>query len=112
MHNELLHWHPGALFFPEAEGTLVEGGLPDPETAAERLALYVTDEEEDGINGIEEIAEKTAQLHLTPSLVNLKISKIPSIPSTPPIHAPRISPPLFSPTGSVGLRPAISWSMK
>ena len=42
MHNELLHWHPGALFFPEADRAPVEGALPDPETAAERLALVQT----------------------------------------------------------------------
>ncbi len=42
MHNELLHWHPGALFFPEADQAPVEGALPDPETTAERLALVRT----------------------------------------------------------------------
>ena len=42
MHNELLHWHPGALFFPETDQAPVEGALPDPETAAERLALVQT----------------------------------------------------------------------
>ncbi len=42
IHNELLHWHPGALFFPEADQAPVEGSLPDPETAAERLALVQT----------------------------------------------------------------------
>ncbi len=39
LHNELLNWVPEALFFPEAEQALVEGALPDPETAAERLEL-------------------------------------------------------------------------
>ena len=42
MHNELLHWHPGALFFPETDQAPVEGALPDPETTAERLALVQT----------------------------------------------------------------------
>ncbi|MCE9609161.1 MAG: transcription-repair coupling factor [Chthoniobacter sp.] len=42
MYNELLHWHPDALFFPEADQAPVEGALPDPETAAERLALVQT----------------------------------------------------------------------
>ena len=42
IHNELLHWHPEALFFPEADQAPVEGSLPDPETAAERLALVQT----------------------------------------------------------------------
>ena len=42
VHNELLHWRPDALFFPEADRAPVEGALPDPETAAERLALVQT----------------------------------------------------------------------
>ena len=35
----LLNWQPGALFLPEAELVEVENVLPDPEIAAERLAL-------------------------------------------------------------------------
>jgi transcription-repair coupling factor (superfamily II helicase) len=42
IHNELLHWQPEAHFFPEADRAPVEGTLPDPETAAERLALVQT----------------------------------------------------------------------
>ena len=38
-HNELLHWFPDALFFPEADRAPIEGALPDPETAAERLSI-------------------------------------------------------------------------
>jgi len=38
-HNELLHWFPDALFFPEADRAPMEGALPDPETAAERLLI-------------------------------------------------------------------------
>jgi len=38
-HNELLQWFPEALFFPEVERAPVEGALPDPETAAERLGI-------------------------------------------------------------------------
>jgi transcription-repair coupling factor (superfamily II helicase) len=38
-HNELLQWFPDALFFPEAEVSLVEGALPDPESTAERLGI-------------------------------------------------------------------------
>jgi transcription-repair coupling factor (superfamily II helicase) len=38
-HNELLHWHPDALFFPETDRAPMEGALPDPETAAERLLI-------------------------------------------------------------------------
>ena len=39
LHNELTHWHPGALFFPELEIAPVEGALPDPEAVAERLGV-------------------------------------------------------------------------
>ncbi len=38
-HNELLHWFPEALFFPETDHAPMEGALPDPETSAERLAI-------------------------------------------------------------------------
>jgi transcription-repair coupling factor (superfamily II helicase) len=37
--NELLNWFPEAAFFPEKEIALGENMLPDPEIAAERLAL-------------------------------------------------------------------------
>ena len=39
VHNELLNWIPNALFLPEAERSIVEGALGDPETSAERLAV-------------------------------------------------------------------------
>jgi transcription-repair coupling factor (superfamily II helicase) len=39
LHNELIHWHPDALFFPELDIAPVEGALPDPETVAERLGV-------------------------------------------------------------------------
>ena len=39
LHNELLNWFPEALFFPEADIAPVEGAVPDPENAAERLAI-------------------------------------------------------------------------
>ena len=38
-HNELLHWFPDALFFPETDRAPMEGALPDPETTAERLLI-------------------------------------------------------------------------
>jgi transcription-repair coupling factor (superfamily II helicase) len=40
--NELLNWHPETAFFPEKEIALGENVLPDPEIAAERLALLQT----------------------------------------------------------------------
>ncbi len=39
LHNELLHWLPDALFYPEQDLAPVEGAIPDPENVAERLAV-------------------------------------------------------------------------
>jgi transcription-repair coupling factor (superfamily II helicase) len=39
LYESLLNWYPTALFLPEAELAAVENILPDPEIAAERLAL-------------------------------------------------------------------------
>ncbi|HEY8835164.1 MAG TPA: CarD family transcriptional regulator, partial [Chthoniobacterales bacterium] len=39
LYESLLNWEPNALFLPEAEFAAVENILPDPELAAERLAL-------------------------------------------------------------------------
>ena len=39
LYESLLNWHPEPLFLPEAELAAVENVLPDPEIAAERLAL-------------------------------------------------------------------------
>ncbi|HVF72075.1 MAG TPA: transcription-repair coupling factor [Chthoniobacterales bacterium] len=39
LYESLLNWRPDALFLPEAEIAAVENILPDPEIAAERLAL-------------------------------------------------------------------------
>jgi transcription-repair coupling factor (superfamily II helicase) len=40
-YESLLNWQPDALFLPEAELTGIESVLPDPEIAAERLALFL-----------------------------------------------------------------------
>ena len=40
-YESLLNWNPNALFLPEAELAAVENVLPDPEIAAERLALLM-----------------------------------------------------------------------
>jgi transcription-repair coupling factor (superfamily II helicase) len=40
-YESLLNWQPNALFLPEAEFAAVENILPDPEIAAERLAVLV-----------------------------------------------------------------------
>jgi transcription-repair coupling factor (superfamily II helicase) len=39
LYETILNWFPGAQFLPEAEFAAVENVLPDPEIAAERLAL-------------------------------------------------------------------------
>ena len=41
-YEALLNWDAGALFLPEAEFAAVENVLPDPEIAAERLALFAS----------------------------------------------------------------------
>jgi transcription-repair coupling factor (superfamily II helicase) len=46
LYESLLNWHPTALFLPEAEFAAVENILPDPEIAAERLALLTQAEQE------------------------------------------------------------------
>ena len=40
-YGSLLNWQPDALFLPEAELSGIENVLPDPEIAAERLALFL-----------------------------------------------------------------------
>ncbi|HKS32015.1 MAG TPA: hypothetical protein VJR28_06370, partial [Chthoniobacterales bacterium] len=40
-YESLLNWQPDALFLPEAELSEIENILPDPEIAAERLALFL-----------------------------------------------------------------------
>jgi transcription-repair coupling factor (superfamily II helicase) len=48
LYESLLNWHPNALFLPEAEFAAVENVLPDPEIAAERLALLTQVQREAG----------------------------------------------------------------
>ncbi|MEP6937991.1 MAG: transcription-repair coupling factor [Chthoniobacterales bacterium] len=48
LHESLLTWVPDALFLPEAEFAAVENILPDPEIAAERLAVLSRVEREKG----------------------------------------------------------------
>src|SRR5262249_49433152 len=47
-YESLLNWQPDALFLPEAELTGIENVLPDPEIAAERLALFIQIERSPG----------------------------------------------------------------
>ncbi len=48
LYETLLNWQPNALFLPEAEFAAVENILPDPEIAAERLALLTRVQREKG----------------------------------------------------------------
>ena len=48
VYESLLNWHPNALFLSEAEFAAVKNVLPDPEMAAERLALLTQIEREAG----------------------------------------------------------------
>jgi transcription-repair coupling factor (superfamily II helicase) len=47
-YESLLNWQPDALFLPESELTGIENMLPDPEIAAERLALLLQIERNPG----------------------------------------------------------------
>ncbi|HEY2046657.1 MAG TPA: transcription-repair coupling factor [Candidatus Udaeobacter sp.] len=47
-YESLLNWQSNALFLPEAELTGIENVLPDPEIAAERLALFLQIERDSG----------------------------------------------------------------
>jgi transcription-repair coupling factor (superfamily II helicase) len=49
LYESLLNWRPDALFLPEAELVAVENVLPDPEIAAERLALLMEIERDSGL---------------------------------------------------------------
>ena len=48
LYESLLNWRSDALFLPEAELVAVENVLPDPEIAAERLALLMEIERDSG----------------------------------------------------------------
>jgi transcription-repair coupling factor (superfamily II helicase) len=48
LYESLLNWLPDALFLPEAEFAAIENILPDPEIAAERLALLNRAQREKG----------------------------------------------------------------
>ena len=48
LYETLLNWQPDALFLPDAEFAAVENILPDPEIAAERLALLSRVQREKG----------------------------------------------------------------
>src|SRR5438045_4167258 len=70
LYETLLNWQPNALFLPEAEFAAVENILPDPEIAAERLALLSRLQREKGPHlivatraALDQPAPKPAALH-------------------------------------------------
>jgi transcription-repair coupling factor (superfamily II helicase) len=52
LYETILNWLPSAQFLPEAEFAAVENILPDPEIAAERLALLAKIDSEPGLHVI------------------------------------------------------------
>src|SRR5262249_33175782 len=52
LYETILNWLPSAQFLPEAEFAAVENVLPDPEIAAERLALLAKIDSESGPHAI------------------------------------------------------------
>jgi transcription-repair coupling factor (superfamily II helicase) len=73
LYESLLNWLPDALFLPEAEFAAVENILPDPEIAAERLALLNRIQREKGPHVI--IATRAAldQAAPAPAVLNSAI---------------------------------------
>ena len=70
LYESVVNWLPDALFLPETEFAAVENILPDPEIAAERLALLTRIQREKGPHvviatraGLEQAAPKPAALH-------------------------------------------------
>jgi transcription-repair coupling factor (superfamily II helicase) len=70
LYESLLNWLPDALFLPEAEFAAVENILPDPDIAAERLALLNRIQREKGPHVI--IATRAAldQVAPAPAVLN------------------------------------------
>src|SRR3989440_8086918 len=73
LYETLLNWQPGALFLPEAEIAAVENILPDPEIAAERLALLTRVQREKGPHLIVATRAALDQPAPTPAALNAAI---------------------------------------
>jgi transcription-repair coupling factor (superfamily II helicase) len=74
LYESLLNWLPDALFLPEAEFAAVENILPDPEIAAERLALLNRIQREKGPHVI--IATRAALGQAAPDPAGLKTAVV------------------------------------
>ena len=82
LYESLLNWLPNAQYLPEAEFAAVENILPDPEIAAERLALLARIEMEPGPHVI--VATRASLDQPAPKrgmLPTASIVPAPSIPS-------------------------------
>jgi transcription-repair coupling factor (superfamily II helicase) len=73
LYETLLNWEPRALFLPEAEIAAVENILPDPEIAAERLALLTRVQREKGPHLIVATRAALNQPAPTPAALNAAI---------------------------------------
>jgi transcription-repair coupling factor (superfamily II helicase) len=74
LYESLLNWLPDALFLPEAEYAAVENILPDPEIAAERLALLDRIQREKGPHVI--IATRAALAQGAPPPATLRSAAV------------------------------------
>jgi transcription-repair coupling factor (superfamily II helicase) len=70
LYESLLNWHSEPLFLPEAELTAVENILPDPEIAAERLAVLNRVQREKGPHLIVATRAAADQLAPNPAALN------------------------------------------
>ena len=70
LYETFLNWQPNALFLPEAEIAAVENILPDPEIAAERLALLSRVQREKGRHLIVATRAAFEQPAPTPAALN------------------------------------------
>jgi transcription-repair coupling factor (superfamily II helicase) len=73
LYESLLNWLPDALFLPEAEFAAVENILPDPDIAAERLALLNRIQREKGPHVIIATCAALAQAAPAPAVLNSAI---------------------------------------
>jgi transcription-repair coupling factor (superfamily II helicase) len=73
LYESLLNWEPNALFLPEAEIAAVENILPDPEIAAERLALLTRVQREKGRHLIVATRAALDQPAPTPAALNAAV---------------------------------------
>jgi transcription-repair coupling factor (superfamily II helicase) len=73
LYESLLNWEPEALFLPEAEIAAVENILPDPEIAAERLALLTRVQREKGPHLIVATRAALDQPAPTPAALNAAV---------------------------------------